>query len=139
MSFLEKRLTRSEDTTPLGILFVKTASPTPGTSGAYGTAVALKPPTNKSIVPLLASLTWGGTFGTGETVTIRITAKFSDGTSASKTQSSTSTGTMLLDLVYLIDIISKDGVYITEIDIDSSSSIASTTVTTSATIYGLRI
>jgi hypothetical protein len=33
----------------------------------------------------------------------------------------------------------KDGVYITEVDVDSSSSAASTTVTTSATIYGLSI
>jgi hypothetical protein len=33
----------------------------------------------------------------------------------------------------------KDGVYIKEIDVDSSSSAASTSVTTSATIYGLQL
>lgn len=123
---------------PLGFLWVKTASPTPGTGGAYGSAVALKPATNKSIVPLSASLTWGGTFGTGETVTIRITAKFSDGTSASITKSATATGTVLLNQADLQGLF-KDGVYITEIDVDSSSSATSTSATTSATIYGLEI
>jgi len=33
----------------------------------------------------------------------------------------------------------KDGAYITEIDVDSSSSATTTSVTTSATIYGLEI
>jgi hypothetical protein len=148
MSFLEKRLKITTDivdgavtpakTNSLGVHFVKTASPTPGTGGAYGTAVALKPPANKSIVLLSASLTWGGTFGTGETVTIRITAKFSDGTSANITRSATATGTVLLNPADLQGLM-KDGVYITEVDVDSSSSLASTTVTTSATIYGLGI
>jgi len=66
----------------LGLLWVKTASPTPGTGGAYGT-VLLNP----------------------------------------------------ADLQGLF----KDGVYIAEIDVDSSSSAASTSVTTSATVYGLEI
>ena len=123
---------------PFGYLWVKTASPTPGTGGAYGTAVALKPATNKSVVPLSAKLSWGGTFGTGETVTIRLTAKFSDGTSVSITKSTTATGDLLLNPADLQGLM-KDAVYITEIDVDSSSSAASTTVTTSATIYGLEI
>ena len=123
---------------PLGYLWVKTASPTPGTGGAYGSAVTLRPAANKSIVPLSAKLSWGGTFATGETVTIRITAKFSDGTSASITRSATATGTALLDTADLQGLF-KDGVYITEISVDSSSSASSTSVTTSATIYGLEI
>jgi hypothetical protein len=123
---------------PQGYLWVKSASPTPGTGGAYGAAVVLTPATNKSIVPLSASLTWGGTFGAGETVTIRITAKFSDGTSANITRSATATGTVLLNPADLQGLF-KDGVYITEIDVDSSSSAASTTVTTSATVYGLEV
>jgi len=123
---------------PQGYLWVKSASPTPGTGGAYGTAVVLSPATNKSVVPLSVSLTWGGTFGTGETVTIRITAKFSDGTSANITRSATATGTVFLNPADLQGIF-KDGVYITEIDVDSSSSLTSTTVTTSATIYGVEI
>jgi len=123
---------------PMGYLWVKTASPTPGTGGAYGTAVALKPAANKSVVPLSAKLSWGGTFGTGETVTIRLTAKFSDGTSASITKSATAAGDVYLNTSDLQGLM-KDGVYITEIGVDSSSSAASTSVTTSATIYGLEI
>jgi hypothetical protein len=148
MSFAEKRLVRSEDigsgevtpakTAYLGVHWVKTASPTPGVGGAYGSAVALTPPANKSIVPLSASLTWGGTFGTGETVTIRLTVKFSDNTTASITKSATTTGSQALNPADLQGLM-KDGVYITEVDVDSSSSAASTSVTTSATIYGLSI
>jgi hypothetical protein len=123
---------------PQGFHWVKSASPTPGTGGAYGTAVALTPAANKSIVPLSAKLEWGGTFAAGETVTIRLTAKFNDGTSASVTSSATATGTVLLNPADLQGLF-KDGVYITEIDVDSSSSAASTSVTTSATIYGLEI
>jgi hypothetical protein len=123
---------------PLGILWVKSASPTPGTGGAYGTAVALKPIVNKSIVPLSAKLSWGGTFATEETVTIRLTAKFSDNTTASITKSATATGDVYLNPADLQGLM-KDGVYITEIDVDSSSSAASTTVTTSATVYGIEI
>jgi len=148
MSFEEKRLVRSEDiadgqvtpakTTHLGVHWVKSASPTPGVGGAYGSAVALTPPANKSIVPLSAALTWGGTFGSGETVTIRLTAKFSDNTTANITKSATTTGSQALNSADLQGLM-KDGVYITEVDVDSSSSAASTSVTTSATVYGLSI
>jgi hypothetical protein len=147
MSFEEKRLVRSEDiadgqitpakTTRLGVHWVKSASPTPGVGG-YGSAVALTPPANKSIVPLSAALTWGGTFGSGETVTIRLTAKFSDNTSASVTKSATATGSQALNSADLQGLM-KDGVYITEVDVDSSSDAESTNVTTSITVYGLSI
>jgi hypothetical protein len=123
---------------PQGYLWVKSASPTPGVNGAYGSAVALTPAANKSVVPLTVSLTWGGTFASGETVTIRLTATFSDGTTANITRSATATGTVLLNPADLQGLM-KDGVYITQIAVDSSSSAASTTVTTSATVYGLEI
>jgi hypothetical protein len=125
-------------TANLGVHWVKTASPTPGTGGAYGSAVSLTPPTNKSIAPLSASLTWGGTFGTGETVTIRLTATFSDGSTASITKSATATGTSALNPADLQGLM-KDGAYITGIAVDSSSSASSTSVTTSATVYGLAL
>jgi len=125
-------------TANLGVLWVKSASPTPGTGGAYGTAVALNPPANKSIVLLSAKLSWGGTFATGETVTIRLMAKFSDNTTASITKSATATGDVYLNPADLQGLM-KDGVYITEIDVDSSSSATSTTVTTSATVFGLSL
>jgi hypothetical protein len=71
-------------------------------------------------------------------VTIRLTAKFSDGTSASITKSATATGDVYLNPTDLQGLM-KDGVYIAEIDVDSSSSAASTTVTTSATVFGLSL
>jgi hypothetical protein len=138
LSFVEKRLVDRGEIKPLGYHFVKTASPTPGVGGSYGSAVAIAAPTNKSLVLLSASLTWGGTFGTGETVTIRLTAKFSDGTTSNITKSATATGSQTLNTADLQGLM-KDGVYVTEVDVDSSSSADSTTVTTSATIYGLSL
>ena len=123
---------------PLGVHFVKIAFPTPGTRGAYGTAITIVPAANKSIVLLAASLSWGGTFASGETVTIRITVTFSDGTTASITKSATTTGTVWLttsDLAALM----KNGAYVTSVSIDSSSSATSTFVTTSVTIYAIEI
>ena len=123
---------------PLGVHFVKTASPMPGTGGAFGTAVSITPATNKSIVLLAASLTWGGTFAAGETVTIRITVTFSDGTTANITRSATATGTVWLttsDLAALM----RDGRYVTRVSVDSASSATTTSVTTSVTIYAIEI
>ena len=136
--YVEKRLLKSVDLAQLGYHFVKSASPTPGVSGVYGTAVAISAVSNKSIVLLSASLTWGGTFGTGETVTIRLTVKFSDGTTANITKSATATGSLALNPADLQGLM-KDGVYVTEVDVDSSSSAASTSVTTSVTVYALAV
>jgi hypothetical protein len=123
---------------PLGYLFVKTASPTPGTGGSFGSAVAITPSANKSIVPLMVKMSWGGTFVAGETVTIRITVKFSDGSTASFSKSATATGDYWLtdaDKATLF----KDGAYIVEVDVDSASSALTTSVTTSVTIYGVEL
>jgi hypothetical protein len=136
--YVEKRLLKSVDLAQLGYHFVKSASPTPGVSGAYGTAVAITAQANKSIVLLSATLAWGGTFGTGETVTIRLTAKFSDNTTANITKSATETGSLTLNPADLQDLM-KDGVYVTEVDVDSSSDAASTSVTTSVTVYALAV
>jgi len=66
----------------------------PGTGGAYGAVVTITPTAGKSLVPLATTLTWGGTFGSGETVTIRITATYNDGTTVSITRSATATGSV---------------------------------------------
>jgi len=125
-------------TANLGVLRVWTASPTPGTGGAYGSAAAFKPSANKAMAPLWIVLTWGGTFATGETVTIRLTVKFSDGTTVTFTKSGTAAGSYWLTDADKASLW-KDSVYITEIDVDSSSSATSTSVTTSASIYGLEL
>jgi len=123
----------------LGVFNVATASPTPGTGGAYGTAVAISPATQgKSLVPLTATLTWGGTFGSGETVTIRITATYNDETTATITRSATATGSVSLNPADLSGLYTG-GKYITQPSVASSSSAASTSVTTVVAIYSLEI
>jgi len=117
---------------------VKTASPTPGTGGSYGTAVDITPSTNKSILPLQIKTTTGGTYATGETVTIRITVTFSDGTTASVEKPHTATGDIWLSGSEIASLM-KDGVYITKISIDSASDQSSTSVTTDVTIYGIEL
>jgi len=133
------RLVIDGATGALALLYKQTASPTPGTSGAYGSAVNLTPDTNfKAIFIDSITLTWGGTFGSGETVTIRITVTFSDGTTANITRSATATGSVALNPADLQGLY-KHGVYINKISIDSSSSASSTSVTTSATVYGKEV
>jgi len=118
--------------------FVKTASPTPGTGSSYGTAVDITPSTNKSILPLQIKTTTGGTYATGETVTIRITVTFSDGTIASVTKDHTATGDIWLSDSEVASLM-KDGVYVSKISVDSTSDQSSTSVTTDVTVYGIEI
>jgi hypothetical protein len=89
-------------------------------------------------VPVAATLTWGGTFGSNETVTIRITATYNDGTTASITRSATATGSVSLNPADLSGLYAG-GKYITQLSVASSSSATSTSVTTSATMYSLEI
>jgi hypothetical protein len=123
---------------PLGVQLVKTASPTPGTGGAYGTAVTIAAESNKSILLLFVKLSWGGTFGAGETVNIRITVTFSDDTTASLVKSGTAVGDYWLTDAEKASLM-KDGVYVKQVAVDSSSSAASTSVTTSVSLYGVSI
>ncbi len=122
----------------LGYQIVKTASPTPGTGGSYGDAVDITPATNKTIVPLFIKTTTGGTYATGETVTIRITVTFSDGTTASVTKDHTATGDIWLSDSEVASLM-KDGVYVSKISVDSTSDQSSTSVTTDVTVYGIEI
>jgi len=123
----------------LETLFVKSASPTPGVGGAYGSAVDIVPDTGfKAVFIDSITLTWGGTFGTGETVTISITVTFSDDTTASITRSATAIGSITLNPADLQPLY-KHGVYITKISVASSSNLSSTSVTTSVTIYGKQV
>jgi len=123
----------------LGVFNVATASPTPGTGGTYGAAVTISPATaGKSLVPVAATLTWGGTFASGETVTIRITATYNDSTTASVTRSATVTGSIVMNPADL-SALYANGKYIAQLSIASSSSAASTSVTTAVAIYSLEI
>ena len=123
----------------IGYLWKKTATPTPGTDGNYGTAVEYTPPSNaRSIIPLQGVVTWGGTFATGETVTVRVTVTYNDGATANITKSATATGSTSITLSDLMSLWT-DGKYITKVSVDSSSDQASTSVTTSVDLIGITI
>jgi hypothetical protein len=111
------------------------AAPTPGVNDVYGTAVQVSPSSGSdSLYPKGIKLTWGGTFG-AETVTIRTTFQFSDATSLSVEKSATAVGSQWLSDDDFLGVW-KDAVRITRIDVDSKTSIASTSVTTTVDIIG---
>jgi len=123
----------------LGVLNVGTAIPLMGTGGRYAPPAPIYPQDlKKSLVPLAATLTWEGTFGSGETVTIRITAVYNDGTSASITRSATAAGSISLNPADLAELYAH-GKYITRLEVASVSSAPTTSVTTRVTIYALEI
>ena len=115
--------------------FKKTLSPTPGTGDSYGDEVEYDK-TCGAIVLLGGEIEFGGTFATGETATVKITAYYNDGTSANIEKSATATGTTVLTLGDILDLV-KDGKYIYKIGASSKSDQSSTSVTTSVSIYGL--
>ena len=105
-----------------------------GVSGAYGSAVSITSLSGIITYPRV-KITWGGTFGTGETVTVQITAVYSDGTTASITKSATAVGSLWLtdDDVFALIIQGKD---ITQLQVSASSNLASTSVTVTVNAYG---
>jgi len=88
-------------------------------------------------VPLGVSIDVGGTFAAGETVTVRITFVFDDGTSLYVDKSFTATST-----TYLTDddffSLWKNGVGITRIDVQAGSSATSTSATVTVTVRGIQ-
>ena len=105
-----------------------------GVSGAYGSAVSITSLSGIITYPRV-KITWGGTFGTGETVTVQITAVYSDGTTASITKSATAVGSLWLtdDDVFALITQGKD---ITQLQVSASSNLASTSVTVTVNAYG---
>jgi len=105
-----------------------------GVSGAYGSAVSITSLSGVITYPRV-KITWGGTFGTGETVTVQITAVYSDGTTASITKSATAVGSLWLtdDDVFALITQGKD---ITKLQVSASSNLASTSVTVTVNAYG---
>jgi len=142
-------------------LSIYSGSPTPGTSGAYGSAVTLFNNANQSprtmIVPLFLSITWGGTFASGETVSVKVNFTIVYGTTFSQTTlgtgtltaSATSTGTQNFGCAQIYAVIapslnsnynyaggSYDNQYISQITAAAASSASSTSVTVSVTVVG---
>ena len=107
------------------------------TAATYGTATDISPTTGYyGLNPLLrVALTAGGTFGT-ETLTVRITATFSDATTAVITKDFTAVGTTELTDLEKAGLM-KDGVGLTKVSIDCKSTIASSAASGGAEVATL--
>ena len=117
-------------------LFVKAPAPTPGISAAYGTSITEAAIANKGILPKDIEMVVGGTVGTSETVIIQITASFGTASPISVTHSFTAVGNYWLTINEIVSLM-VDGDYITQLAVDSQSSLTATTATTTANIYGI--
>ena len=110
-----------------------------GTGGAYGSESAVTPDTGfNSIVPFKVRAIVGGTFASGETVTIRYRFYWSDGTYTDATASATATGNYDLDMP-AIALNLKNGVYCTKVTVAGASSASSTSVTVQCAVYGVQV
>jgi hypothetical protein len=119
-------------------LFLKSASPTLGTSGTLGAASTISPdPGYYAIVPLGISITIGGTLASGETITVVITFNLDNKTTTSVTKQYTATGTN-----YLADAdffsLWANGVHITSISVQAASSAATTSAKVTVSVRGIQ-
>jgi hypothetical protein len=107
------------------------------TADTYGTATDILPTSGYyGLNPLVSVvITAGGTFGT-ETLTVRVTATFSDATTASITKDFTAVGSTALTNEEIEDLMA-DGVAITKLSVDCKSTIASSTATGGANVAAL--
>jgi hypothetical protein len=105
-----------------------------GTGGAYGSATAITTLSGRVTYPRV-KITWGGTFGTGETVTVKVEAVYSDGSTAYVEKSATATGSLWLtddDILALI----TQGKDIVKLNVYAKTNLSSTTVTVTVDAYG---
>jgi hypothetical protein len=105
-----------------------------GTGGAYGPAVSITSLSGVITYPRI-KIAVGGTFGTGETVTVKVEAVYSDGSTAYVEKSYTAVKTEWLtddDIEALI----TQGKDITQLQVSASSNLASTSVTVTVNAYG---
>jgi len=112
-----------------------TASLSPGaTAGTYGTAIDVNPATGYyGIIPHRIKIT-ANNLG-AETLTVRVTATYSDGTTNSVTHDFTSNVSYWLTDDEM-ETLWKDGVAITKLSFDCASSIDSSTATATGTVIG---
>jgi hypothetical protein len=110
-----------------------------GTSGSYGSESSVSPDTGyNSIIPFKIRAVVGGSFASGETVTIRYRFYWNDGTYTDVTTSVTATGNYDLDMP-TIALNLKNGVYCTKITVAGASSASTTSVNLQCTVYGEQV
>jgi len=119
---------------PIVKMRVLNLTPTPGTSGSYGTIVIESPDENRGWIILMIKMQWTGEFTAGEEVKIRIIATFSDNTTAQLEKSSTTPSEVWLSQRE-IALLWKDGAVVKKIEVSSTSNMSTTRVGTIALIY----
>ena len=105
-----------------------------GTGDAYGSAKTVLSPSG-AIRYFKAKINVGGTFGTNETVTVKVEAVYPDGTTAYVEKSFTATGSYWLtddDILAL----TKDASTILRLNLYAKTNLSSTSVTISVDVYG---
>ena len=105
-----------------------------GTGGVYGAASTVRSASNV-IKYFKARITFGGTFGTGETVTAKVEAVYHDDTTAYVEKSATAVGSVWLSDDDILTL-TKNASYITKLNFYAKSSLTSTTATVSVDVYG---
>jgi hypothetical protein len=105
-----------------------------GLNDNYGNPAVVTSPKGYFINPRV-KITWGGTFGTGETVTVAVIFYYNDGTYAGIEKSATAPGSMwLTDDDYLALV--TQGEDITQLRFHAKTNLASTSVTVTIDCYG---
>jgi hypothetical protein len=110
------------------------SSVTVGTSGSYGSAWVVQAP-GGAFKDFDIGITWGGTFASGETVTVQIQVEYDDGSTNSITVSSSSTGTTWLTPAQKAQLFASNK-SIVRIYISAASNESSTSVTVTAQVIG---
>ena len=111
-------------------------SPAVGTGGSFGDAIDLAPPSDYGrLHPFSVKIEVSG-IAAGETITVKITAVYSDNSSQSVDKSYTTDGTYYLDIGDL-HALYKDGVYIKKLQAQASSDQSSTSASVTVEVAGL--
>ena len=105
-----------------------------GLNNTYGPPTTITSPSNV-ITYFKARINFGGTFGAGETVTVKIEAVYHDGTTVYVEKSATSVGSIWLtddDILTLM----KNASYISKVNLYAKTNLTSTSVTVTVDVYG---
>jgi len=105
-----------------------------GTANTYGSPATITSPSGR-ITFFRLKITWGGTFGTGETVTVKVEAVYSDNSTAYIEKSATATGSLWLSDDDVLSLIAQSK-NIVKLNIYAKTSASSTSVTVTVDIYG---
>jgi len=105
-----------------------------GTGGAYGSASEITSLSWAIAFPK-TKITWGGIFNTGETVTVKVEAVYTDGITAYVEKSATAVGSLWLTDDDVLSLITQ-GKDIVKLKVYAKSSATSTSVTVTVDAYG---